>query len=382
MALRPRSESSTCDPHAFEELSLILLLTFVVLFLITSLVLVYNFPIRRKRAHRNGHAKEGALWTVLGLSLGAQSIAYILDLASLVTSQCSPTSEMTPFTLDIVTGCLGFISGFLLLAATLLPITRLMHECAGGVLSRVTSIGHKTLVILMGADVIVCIALLIWLITDFNVDFTAFARFAVGLYGGLAGIFVIVYHILGVLGSFTAFVNHIIAIKRAPQLRRSGKLRTLAHLLTIAQFAKYATSIIVIWVDSGIESYVLNHIFLLTAIASALYYVPNAALAVANNTEPPRYDQGIPTPVYKTQYAPVNTFPQDETYYSQGNENMTEAYDVPPVPPVGRPQELAGGYTKVPQLSGPPLQPLSSPSSPARRHDHPVELPNQTPQPS
>lgn len=112
-----------------------------------------------------------------------------------------------------------------------------------------------------------------------------------------------------------------------------------------------------LWVNDGIVGYILERTFLLVAIATALYYVPSAALAAANNAEPPRYEQGAEPPVYSTQYAPLNTFPRDEAQYSQSNANMTETYDVPPIPPVEKPQELPVGYTEVPQQLDCPPQP-------------------------
>ncbi|DAA73790.1 TPA_exp: Uncharacterized protein A8136_3993 [Trichophyton benhamiae CBS 112371] len=381
MAPQHPSNGSTCDSHAFESLESIVELTFIALFSLCGLVLVYIYSLGRKRAHRNGHAKEGALWTVLALSLGAELIVHTLDLANTVYGECASsfTAILPIFTIGIASTCLDLLSGFLLLAATLLPITRLMYECAGGIVPRGSSISHKILIVLMGADLIACIALLIWLITDTNVDINLAKRFFNGIYSGLTGIFLILYYVLGLIGSLMGFINHIIAIRKAPQLRRSGNLRTLAHLLTIAQFSKYAVHIVVIWVKDDIVGYILQRTFLLVAIATALYYVPSAALASANNAEPPRYEQGAEPPVYSTQYSPLNTFPRDEARYSQSNANMTETYDVPPLPPVGKPQELPGGYTEVPQQSDYPPQP-SLPSS--GNYCHPVELPHQANQSS
>lgn len=126
------------------------------------------------------------------------------------------------FTIGILSTCLDYLSGFLLLTATLLPITRLMYECAGGIVPRGSSISHKILIVLIGPDLIACIALLIWLITDTNVDIDGANRFFSGIYSGLTGIFIILYAVLGPIGSLMGFINHIIAIRKAPQLRRSG----------------------------------------------------------------------------------------------------------------------------------------------------------------
>ncbi|EZF36221.1 hypothetical protein TMEN_8244 [Trichophyton mentagrophytes] len=378
-----RSNGSSCDSHAFESLESIVDLTFLALFFVIGLILVYIYILSRKRARRNGHAKEGALWTVLALSLGAELIVHTLDLVNSVYGECSSalfTDLVTILTIGIASTCLKLISGFLLLAATLLPITRLMYECAGGIVPRVSSISNKILVVLMGADLIACIALLIWLITDTNVDMEVGAnRFFKGISSGLTGIFFFLYNILGLLGSLMGFVSHILAIRKAPQLRRSGKLRTLAHLLTIVQFAQYVVQIVVLWVNDILVGYILQRTLLLVTIATALYYVPSAELAAANNAEPPRYEQGAEPPVYSTQYAPLNMFPRDEAHYSQSNASMTETYDVPPIPPVGKPQELPGGYTEVPQQPDYPPQP-SLPSY--RNYGHPVELPYQANQSS
>lgn len=72
----------------------------------------------------------------------------------------------------------------------------------------------------MGVNVIACIALLIWFITDIGNAY--YTQFAGGYYGNYAGLFIIIDGGLGVIGSFVGILAFIIAIRGAPQLRRSG----------------------------------------------------------------------------------------------------------------------------------------------------------------
>ncbi|KAM5465072.1 hypothetical protein MauCBS54593_006707 [Microsporum audouinii] len=359
-----RSSGSSCGPDAFSSMQEIILLTFMVLFFVSSLGLSYLYPVRRKTARLRGHARDGALWTVLGISLVLESIVLILDIASFVGSECAQDFQFTFIYLAVTSSCLGLIISLLLLGAMLLPITRLMHECAGGIMPRAKSICHKVFVGLMGVNVIACIALLIWFITDIGNAY--YTQFAGGYYGNYAGLFIIIDGGLGVIGSFVGILAFIIAIRGAPQLRRSGKFRALAYLFSLALFAKYVTSLVLIWVPSGIEGYILNHIFLLGAMTAVLYFVPNAALAYTNNTEPPRYESGAAPPRYDARYNPVSTFPQDEVHWPRENRAITETYDVPPIPHAGKPQELPGGYAEA-------HRPPSSPGP----YSHPAELPHQ-----
>ncbi|KAK2804191.1 hypothetical protein FQN49_008856, partial [Arthroderma sp. PD_2] len=148
------------------------------------------------------------------------------------------------------------------------------------------------------------------------------------------------------------------------------KFQTLALLPPLCLLAKYVTSLITTFVKSGIEKYILDQVFLIVAITAALYLVPKSALAFANNTAPPLYVAGTGPPQYDTQYAPVNLYPP------QGDINTSThdvVYDVPPLPQMGKPQELPGGYHPVVQQALTQPQELPSP----RPYNQPAELPQQ-----
>ncbi|KAK2801272.1 hypothetical protein FQN49_008912, partial [Arthroderma sp. PD_2] len=180
---RSGSGGSSCDSSAFGSSQAIVLLTFLVIFLVSCLTLCYLYPIRRKRALLRGHEKDGALWTVLWLSLAFETFAVILDMSGLIVGQCSGSHYNTVIWLTVVSVCLGFLSDFLLLATLLIPITRLMYECAGDIVSSAAAISLKVFVGVMGADVIVAIALSIWLITDASSGYT-YDQYSGGFYGG------------------------------------------------------------------------------------------------------------------------------------------------------------------------------------------------------